>query len=184
MSEQSKHLQPKNVVQSVQMLRYRGVFYLREKRSPNLSLTSAKVEHLLNDSTQKISQRNCVIPNEPMGYLYKLYCIGWKNGSLQCFSVLQHWLLSIFVYYRRGYNQGLQWRQQHRLTSLADISKLVFSTSAENRAFGINTLSIEAKPVPEPDSSVVTILGAIWLGLIAIRGAGFKLLAIKSKGKT
>lgn len=66
----------------------------------------------------------------------------------------------------------------------ADISKLVFSTSAENRAFGINTLSIQAKPVPEPDSSVALALGAIWLGLVAIRGTGFGLLAIKGKRKT
>lgn len=66
----------------------------------------------------------------------------------------------------------------------ADISKLVFSTSTENRAFGINTLSIQAKPVPEPDSSVVTILGAIWLWLVAIRSAGFGLLTTESKRKT
>ena len=66
----------------------------------------------------------------------------------------------------------------------ADISKLVFSTSAENRAFGINTLSIQAKPVPEPDSSVTLALGAIWLGLVAIRSTGFGLLTIKSKRKT
>ncbi len=55
----------------------------------------------------------------------------------------------------------------------ADISKLVFSTSAENRAFGINTLSIQAKPVPEPDSSVA-MMGV----------ACFALLAIKRKRKT
>jgi hypothetical protein len=27
-------------------------------------------------------------------------------------------LLSIFLYYRRGYSQGSQWRQQHRLESI------------------------------------------------------------------
>ncbi len=43
MSEQSKRLQPEDVSQSVQVLRYRGVFYIREQRSPNLRLTSAEV---------------------------------------------------------------------------------------------------------------------------------------------
>ena len=66
----------------------------------------------------------------------------------------------------------------------ADISKLVFSTSANERAFGINTLSIQAKPVPEPDSSVALALGAIWFGLVAIKGTGFGLLATKGKRKT
>jgi hypothetical protein len=46
-----------------------------------------------------------------MGFLYKLYFIGWRNGSLKHLPPLQHWLLSIFLYYRRGYNEGFQWRQ-------------------------------------------------------------------------
>ncbi|PSB28594.1 hypothetical protein [Chlorogloea sp. CCALA 695] len=116
MSEQSKHLQSKDVSQSVQVLRYRGVFYIREKRLSNLRRANAKVEYLLNDSTQlEASQSNFAIPIEPMGYLYKLYCMGWKNGSLKCFPVLQHWLLSIFFCYRRGYSQGFEWRQQKKL---------------------------------------------------------------------
>jgi hypothetical protein len=97
MSEQSKHLHPKDVSQSVQVLRYRGVFYVREKRLSNLKRANAKVEYLLNDSTElEVCYGNYAIPIEPMGYLYKLYCMGWKNGSLKCFSILQHWLLSIF----------------------------------------------------------------------------------------
>lgn len=52
----------------------------------------------------------------------------------------------------------------------ANISKLVFSTSVEERAFGINALSIEAKPVPEPTSSIVTTtLGLAWFALLAIK---------------
>jgi hypothetical protein len=46
-----------------------------------------------------------------MGFLYKLYCIGWTHGSLKYLPPLQHWLLSIFLYYRRGYSEGSQWRQ-------------------------------------------------------------------------
>lgn len=115
MNEQSKHLQLKDVSQSV-VLRYRGVFYIREKRSPNLRLTSA--------TQLNLSQRSSAMYVQKMGFLYKLYCIGWKNGSLKCFPLLQHGLLSIFVYYRRGYIAGSHWRQQHRLASLATEMKL------------------------------------------------------------
>jgi hypothetical protein len=48
---------------------------------------------------------------QKMGSLYKLYCWGWKNGSLKCFSLSQHWLLSLFFYYRQGFAEGLKWRQ-------------------------------------------------------------------------
>ncbi|WP_200892563.1 hypothetical protein [Aliterella atlantica] len=51
----------------------------------------------------------------------------------------------------------------------ANISKLVFSTSADNRAFGINALSISAKPVPEPSSSAAATLGVAWFALLAIK---------------
>lgn len=53
-----------------------------------------------------------------MGFLYKLYCTGWRNGSLKCLPPLQHGLLSIFLYYRRGYSEGSKWRQQHRWESI------------------------------------------------------------------
>ena len=71
-----------------------------------------------------LSQRSSAIYVQKMGFLYKFYCMGWKNGSLKCFPVLQHWLLSIFFYYRRGYIEGSQWRQQHRLASLVTEIKL------------------------------------------------------------
>ena len=110
MSEQSKHLQVKDVCQSVQVLRYRGVFYIREQRSPNLRLTSAEVVHT-NSIRLDLSQRSSAMDVQRMGFLYKFYCMGWKNGSLKRFPLLQHWLLSIFLYYRRGYIEGSQWRQ-------------------------------------------------------------------------
>jgi hypothetical protein len=52
---------------------------------------------------------------QQMGNSYKLYCIGWKNGSLGCLTPLQHRLLSIFLYYRKGYTEATKWRQEHRL---------------------------------------------------------------------
>ena len=110
MSERSKRLQPEDISQSVQVLRYRGVFYIREQRSPNLRLTNAEVVHT-NITQLHLSQRSSAMYVQRMGFLYKFYCMGWKNGSLKCFPVLQHWLLNIFLYYRRGYIEGLQWRQ-------------------------------------------------------------------------
>ncbi len=110
MSEQLKHLQYADVSQSVQVLRYRGVSYIREQRSPNLRLTSAEVVYT-NSTQLHLSQRSFVMDAQRMGFLYKFYCMGWKNGSLKCFSLLQHWLLNIFFYYRRGYIEGSQWRQ-------------------------------------------------------------------------
>jgi hypothetical protein len=45
-----------------------------------------------------------------MGFFYRLYCMGWRNGSLKHLSPFQHRLLSIFFYYRRGYTEGFQWK--------------------------------------------------------------------------
>jgi hypothetical protein len=47
-----------------------------------------------------------------MGVLYKLYCLGWRSGSLSDMSPAHHRLLSIFLYYRKGYLAGAEWRQQ------------------------------------------------------------------------
>ncbi len=115
MRKGSHFLQPEDDTLSVQVLRYRGVFYIRE-----LTSTKKEVERLPNYTTQSGgSQRSCAMPIQQMGFLYKLYCMGWKNGSLKCFPTLQHCLLNIFLYYRKGYIEGLKWRQQHRLASLA-----------------------------------------------------------------
>ena len=115
--ERSQHLQPKTVSQSAQVLCYRGAFYLREMRSSNLKLTNLEVVHLPNNSTQSdVSNWKSTMHIQRMGSLYKLYCLGWRNGSLKCFPPLQHWLLSIFLYYRRGFTEASEWRQNQMKT--------------------------------------------------------------------
>ncbi|KJH69456.1 hypothetical protein UH38_23870 [Aliterella atlantica CENA595] len=47
----------------------------------------------------------------------------------------------------------------------------------------IFAISIQFKPLPEPDSSVLIALGVIWLGLVAIRCTWFGLQASKTKRK-
>lgn len=109
---------------SQSVLRYRGVFYLREMRSTNLRLNNTEVVHPPSDITQiELNRINYPMHIQPIGFLYKLYCMGWKNGSLNCFSSLQNWLLSIFLYYRQGYSEGSQWKQ-NCLTSLSTEMKL------------------------------------------------------------
>lgn len=50
--------------------------------------------------------------SQPMGFLYKLYCLGWRNSSTASFPVLQHWLLSLFFYYRRGFAEAAEWKYE------------------------------------------------------------------------
>lgn len=55
-----------------------------------------------------------------------------------------------------------------------------------NFATGVPTnfaINIQAKPLPEPDSSVLITLGVIWLALVAIRCTWFCLQASKTKRK-
>ncbi len=113
MSEQSKHLQSEDVSQSVQVLCYRGVFYVREQKSPNLRLNSAEVVHT-NSTQLDLSQESSAMYIQRIGFLYKFYCMGWKNGSLQYLHPLQHWLFRMFFYYRLGYHEGSAWKQQQR----------------------------------------------------------------------
>lgn len=49
---------------------------------------------------------------ERMGFLYKLYCLGWRNGAMQGSPALQYGLLKLFLYYRRGFEEGVEWRQE------------------------------------------------------------------------
>jgi hypothetical protein len=51
--------------------------------------------------------------SQQIGFLYRLYCIGWQNGSWQSPSLLQHRLLSIFSVYRAGYTTGFKWRRHN-----------------------------------------------------------------------
>jgi len=64
-----------------------------------------------------LSDWSNVMQTQKIGFLYKLYCLGWRNGSLNCFSPLQHWLLSLFLLYRRGFVEGIEWRQNYVVPS-------------------------------------------------------------------
>lgn len=66
----SQHLHPKIISQSVQVLCYRGAFYLREMRSSNLRLTGLEVVHLPNNSMQSdLSNWRCTMHIQRMGSL-------------------------------------------------------------------------------------------------------------------
>lgn len=48
---------------------------------------------------------------EKVGYIgYKLYTLGWLNSQHNHLSPLQHLLLSVLLYYRRGFKQGSDWK--------------------------------------------------------------------------
>jgi hypothetical protein len=64
-----------------------------------------------NDSTpSNVSQESHTKLDRSMGLFYKLYSIGWRNASLKSFSLLQHWALSIFIDYRKGFAEGSKWK--------------------------------------------------------------------------
>jgi hypothetical protein len=51
-----------------------------------------------------------------MGYLgHKLYSMGWRSGLHERPPLMQHFLLSIFLYYRRGFVDGSEWIKEYRL---------------------------------------------------------------------
>ena len=53
---------------------------------------------------------------EKVGYMgYKLYTLGWQNSQNKHLSLLQHLLLSAFVYYRRGFEEGSEWIREYQL---------------------------------------------------------------------
>jgi hypothetical protein len=44
---------------------------------------------------------------ERIGYLgYKLYSLGWHNALHKHPNLIEHLLLNIFLYYRRGFTEG------------------------------------------------------------------------------
>lgn len=50
---------------------------------------------------------------ESIGYLgYKLYRLGWHSAIRRRIPVANHWLLSVFLYYRRGFNDGANLHKQ------------------------------------------------------------------------
>ena len=95
-------------------LQYRGLPY--ESTARFLKTLKSGIRAKYRGITD-VSQGSYSMHTQRMGFLYKLYCIGWRNGSLKCLPPLQHWLLSIFLYYRRGYTEGSEWKQQYRLES-------------------------------------------------------------------
>ena len=53
---------------------------------------------------------------EKVGYMgYKLYTLGWQNSQHKHLSWLQHLLLSAFLYYRRGFEEGSEWIREYQL---------------------------------------------------------------------
>ncbi len=51
---------------------------------------------------------------EKVGYIgYKLYTLGWQNSQHKHLSWLQHLLLSAFLYYRRGFEEGSEWIREN-----------------------------------------------------------------------
>ncbi|KAM3116173.1 hypothetical protein [Phormidesmis sp. 146-33] len=103
---------------------YRGVFY----DYPQLAVSNAPP--IIHCTTLRAGQNDEAVHNEArfnvnnisdssqsmqcerMGALYRLYCMGWRNGSTQHFSPLLHYLLSVFLYYRRGFAEGVDWQQE------------------------------------------------------------------------
>jgi hypothetical protein len=55
--------------------------------------------------------------NETIGYLgYKLYCAGWRQALHRHNSPIEHGLLSVFFYYRRGFAEGSAWIRASQLS--------------------------------------------------------------------
>jgi hypothetical protein len=44
---------------------------------------------------------------------YKLYSLGWRSSLHKNLSQAQHFLLSIFYLYRRGFSAGSQWIDEY-----------------------------------------------------------------------
>ncbi|GAP94264.1 hypothetical protein [Leptolyngbya sp. NIES-2104] len=105
---------------------YRGVFYDYPQFSASeahpiihcTSLRAGQQDEIVHNKAQfnvnevEVSDWSQVMQCERMGSLYRLYCAGWRNGSTQRFSPLSHYLLSMFLYYRRGFVEGLNWQQE------------------------------------------------------------------------
>lgn len=80
--------------------------------------TGEVVHNTMQFNVNDVSDWSRSMQAERMGTLYRLYCIGWRNGSTQHFSPLLHYLLSAFFYYRRGFTEGANWQQEQRRTRM------------------------------------------------------------------
>jgi hypothetical protein len=53
-----------------------------------------------------------------VGYLsYRLYSLGWRSSLHKRPPLIQHLLLSLFLYYRRGFVEGSDWMRKCYLES-------------------------------------------------------------------
>lgn len=95
---------------SIQILRYRGVSYIREVQQIPLTAENALMVRK-QSSAGEILDRVSPVQTRRIGVLYQLYCLGWRNASLQRGSSLRHLLLSLSLDYRKGYIAGSEWRQ-------------------------------------------------------------------------
>ncbi len=60
--------------------------------------------------------RTQYVSDQHIGYIsYRLYSLGWRSGLHSRLPLLQHLLLSIFFYYRRGFVGGSEWVIEYRL---------------------------------------------------------------------
>jgi hypothetical protein len=100
---------------TVRVLRYRGVSYIREIHSVQPTPMNEATYSFTNTKVSKAIDREYAIQTQQVGFLCKLYCIGWRQSSLQRLSLVQHWLLSLFLIYRKGYAAGLEWKNQQGL---------------------------------------------------------------------
>ena len=56
-----------------------------------------------------------------IGYLgYKLYRLGWQNAVCGDRTLLEHLLLSVLFYYRRGFASGTEWVEEYRFQENLD----------------------------------------------------------------
>lgn len=95
---------------SFQVLRYRGIPYIREvQRIPLTAAHSTTVRK--HNSRGEFPDRTHPVQTQRIGFLYQLYCLGWRNASLQQGSSLKHLLLSFSQDYRKGYTAGSEWRK-------------------------------------------------------------------------
>jgi hypothetical protein len=50
---------------------------------------------------------------EKVGYLgYRFYSLGWQNALHSNLHLIQHLLLSIFFYYRKGFIAASEWAKK------------------------------------------------------------------------
>lgn len=102
---------PDAIRTSVQVLRYRGVPYIREIHAIDLSrIPPETLPSLQSGMVIEAVDWESAIETRPLGFFSRLYCIGWRNGSLQSLSYRRHRLLSCFLNYRKGYAAGREWR--------------------------------------------------------------------------